>query len=60
MYVLTELCFPEYANRYGYVTPDDASVLLEQHIGKRQIVDSLWRLVHSEKAAPIFTFPSSS
>ncbi|CAL5390251.1 unnamed protein product [Camellia sinensis] len=27
---------------YGYVTPDDVPVLLEQHIGKGEIVDSLW------------------
>ncbi|CAI9088193.1 OLC1v1022457C1 [Oldenlandia corymbosa var. corymbosa] len=28
---------------YGYVTPEDVSILLERHIGKRQIVDPLWR-----------------
>lgn len=28
---------------YGYVTPDDVSVLLDQHIGKGEIVDPLWR-----------------
>ncbi|XP_057474344.1 uncharacterized protein LOC130762622 [Actinidia eriantha] len=28
---------------YGYVTPDDVPVLLEQHIGKGEIVDWLWR-----------------
>eukprot|EP00262_Sarcandra_glabra_P006820 TRINITY_DN19374_c0_g1_i1.p1 TRINITY_DN19374_c0_g1~~TRINITY_DN19374_c0_g1_i1.p1 ORF type:complete len:428 (+),score=64.06 TRINITY_DN19374_c0_g1_i1:139-1422(+) len=28
---------------YGYVTPDDVPVLLEQHIGKGEIVDRLWR-----------------
>ncbi|XP_057466209.1 uncharacterized protein LOC130773752 [Actinidia eriantha] len=28
---------------YGYVTPDDVPVLLEQHIGKGEIVDFLWR-----------------
>ncbi|KAM7250302.1 hypothetical protein ACFE04_022185 [Oxalis oulophora] len=28
---------------YGYVTPDDVTTLLEQHIGKGQIVDWLWR-----------------
>ncbi|CAK9145125.1 unnamed protein product [Ilex paraguariensis] len=28
---------------YGYVMPDDVSVLLEQHIGKGEIVDLLWR-----------------
>ncbi|XP_010252804.1 PREDICTED: uncharacterized protein LOC104594278 [Nelumbo nucifera] len=28
---------------YGYVTPDDVTVLLEHHIGKRDIVDQLWR-----------------
>ncbi|KAF2288936.1 hypothetical protein GH714_022895 [Hevea brasiliensis] len=28
---------------YGYVTPDDVSILLEQHIGKGEIVDWLWR-----------------
>ncbi|KAK2640134.1 hypothetical protein Ddye_027929 [Dipteronia dyeriana] len=28
---------------YGYVTPDDVPTLLEQHIGKGEIVDWLWR-----------------
>jgi (2Fe-2S) ferredoxin len=28
---------------YGYVTPDDVPILLDQHIGKREIVDRLWR-----------------
>ncbi|KAA8527080.1 hypothetical protein F0562_008691 [Nyssa sinensis] len=28
---------------YGYVTPDGVPLLLEQHIGKGEIVDSLWR-----------------
>ncbi|KAL5737337.1 hypothetical protein ACOSP7_030098 [Xanthoceras sorbifolium] len=28
---------------YGYVTPDDIPILLEQHIGKGEIVDWLWR-----------------
>eukprot|EP01018_Ginkgo_biloba_P024535 Gb_39241 [translate_table: standard] len=28
---------------YGYVTPDDVPVLLDQHIGKGDIVDRLWR-----------------
>lgn len=28
---------------YGYVTPDDVSILLEEHIGKGEIVDHLWR-----------------
>ncbi|KAK1309780.1 hypothetical protein QJS10_CPA08g01768 [Acorus calamus] len=28
---------------YGYVTPDDVPILLEQHIGKGEIVDRLWR-----------------
>ncbi|XP_012071049.1 uncharacterized protein LOC105633115 isoform X2 [Jatropha curcas] len=28
---------------YGYVTPDDVSVLLEQHVEKGEIVDWLWR-----------------
>ncbi|KAG5254714.1 hypothetical protein OIU77_022149 [Salix suchowensis] len=28
---------------YGYVTPDDILTLLEQHIGKGEIVDRLWR-----------------
>lgn len=28
---------------YGYVTPEDVSVLLEQHIGKGEIIDRLWR-----------------
>ena len=29
--------------RYGYVTPDDVPILMEQHIGKGKIVDHLWR-----------------
>lgn len=28
---------------YGYVTPDDVPLLLEQHIGKGEIIDLLWR-----------------
>lgn len=28
---------------YGYVTPDDAPILLDQHILKNEIVDRLWR-----------------
>ncbi|XAR56807.1 hypothetical protein NMG60_11037411 [Bertholletia excelsa] len=28
---------------YGYVAPDDVTILLEQHIGKGEIVDFLWR-----------------
>uniref|UniRef100_A0A6V7QRN8 Altered inheritance of mitochondria protein 32 n=1 Tax=Ananas comosus var. bracteatus TaxID=296719 RepID=A0A6V7QRN8_ANACO len=28
---------------YGYVAPDDVPALLEQHIGKGEIVDNLWR-----------------
>ncbi|KAE8704291.1 WEB family protein [Hibiscus syriacus] len=28
---------------YGYVTPDDVPTLLEWHIGKGEITDSLWR-----------------
>ena len=28
---------------YGYVTPDDVPILLDQHIGKEEIVDQLWR-----------------
>ncbi|XP_019183129.1 PREDICTED: uncharacterized protein LOC109178073 [Ipomoea nil] len=28
---------------YGYVSPDDVPILLEQHIGKGKIVDYLWR-----------------
>ncbi|KAK9209902.1 hypothetical protein WN944_002271 [Citrus x changshan-huyou] len=28
---------------YGYVAPDDVPTLLEQHIGKGEIVDWLWR-----------------
>ncbi|CAN8230403.1 unnamed protein product [Cochlearia groenlandica] len=28
---------------YGYVTPEDVPVLLEQHINKGEIVDGLWR-----------------
>ncbi|GLJ18389.1 hypothetical protein SUGI_0325670 [Cryptomeria japonica] len=28
---------------YGYVTPDDVPILLDQHIGKNEIVDRLWR-----------------
>ncbi|KAL5972436.1 hypothetical protein ACLOJK_041691 [Asimina triloba] len=29
--------------RYGYVTPNDVPTLLEQHIGRGEIVDLLWR-----------------
>lgn len=28
---------------YGYVTPEDVPVLLEQHIGKGEVVERLWR-----------------
>ncbi|KAK9091830.1 hypothetical protein Syun_026741 [Stephania yunnanensis] len=28
---------------YGYVTPEDVPVLIEQHIGKGEIIDRLWR-----------------
>eukprot|EP00268_Persea_americana_P063334 TRINITY_DN8209_c0_g1_i2.p1 TRINITY_DN8209_c0_g1~~TRINITY_DN8209_c0_g1_i2.p1 ORF type:complete len:331 (-),score=56.15 TRINITY_DN8209_c0_g1_i2:362-1354(-) len=28
---------------YGYVTPDDVPILLEQHIGKGEVVGYLWR-----------------
>ncbi|XP_077237630.1 sucrase/ferredoxin-like family protein [Tasmannia lanceolata] len=28
---------------YGYVSPDDVPILLEQHVGKGEIVDRLWR-----------------
>ncbi|XP_057464529.1 altered inheritance of mitochondria protein 32-like [Actinidia eriantha] len=28
---------------YGYVTPDDVAELLEQHIGKGEIIQHLWR-----------------
>ncbi|XXG47401.1 hypothetical protein AAC387_Pa02g2063 [Persea americana] len=28
---------------YGYVSPDDVPILLDQHIGKGEIVDRLWR-----------------
>ncbi|GMJ05009.1 hypothetical protein like AT4G26620 [Hibiscus trionum] len=28
---------------YGYVTPDDVPTLLEWHIGKGEIIDTLWR-----------------
>ncbi|CAI0378747.1 unnamed protein product [Linum tenue] len=28
---------------YGYVTPDDVPIFLEQHIGRGEIVDWLWR-----------------
>ncbi|KAF8410882.1 hypothetical protein HHK36_003419 [Tetracentron sinense] len=28
---------------YGYVTPDDVPILLEQHIGRGEIIDRLWR-----------------
>ncbi|KAJ4763941.1 Altered inheritance of mitochondria protein 32 [Rhynchospora pubera] len=28
---------------YGYVAPDDVAVLLDQHIGKGEVVDHLWR-----------------
>lgn len=29
--------------RYGYVTPDDVTEILEQHIGAGKIIDRLWR-----------------
>ncbi|KAE8021479.1 hypothetical protein FH972_007364 [Carpinus fangiana] len=28
---------------YGYVTPDDVPALLDQHIGKGEIIERLWR-----------------
>ncbi|XP_042492049.1 uncharacterized protein LOC122071726 [Macadamia integrifolia] len=28
---------------YGYVTPEDVPILLDQHIGKGEILDQLWR-----------------
>ncbi|XP_042497149.1 altered inheritance of mitochondria protein 32-like [Macadamia integrifolia] len=28
---------------YGYVTPDDVPTLLEQHIGKGEVIERLWR-----------------
>ncbi|KAF8409753.1 hypothetical protein HHK36_005832 [Tetracentron sinense] len=28
---------------YGYIAPDDVPILLEQHIGKGEIIDRLWR-----------------
>lgn len=28
---------------YGYVTPDDVPILLDQHIGKGEVVDRIWR-----------------
>ncbi|ERN19217.1 hypothetical protein AMTRI_Chr10g232300 [Amborella trichopoda] len=28
---------------YGYVSPEDVPILLDQHIGKGEIVDQLWR-----------------
>ncbi|OVA20618.1 Sucraseferredoxin-like [Macleaya cordata] len=30
-------------NWYGYVTPDDVPILLDQHIGKGVIIEKLWR-----------------
>ncbi|PIA51697.1 hypothetical protein AQUCO_01100516v1 [Aquilegia coerulea] len=30
---------------YGYVTPEDIPLLLDQHIGKGQVIEHLWRLV---------------
>ncbi|KAK8939312.1 hypothetical protein KSP40_PGU004605 [Platanthera guangdongensis] len=30
---------------YGYVGPDDVPALLEQHIGKGEIIDHLWSYV---------------
>lgn len=32
-------------DRYGYVTPDDVPALLDQHIGKGEIIEHLWRFV---------------
>ncbi|RYR00706.1 hypothetical protein Ahy_B07g088836 isoform A [Arachis hypogaea] len=38
------LIFPDMIRyRYGYVTPDDVPSLLQQHIVKGEIIDSLWR-----------------
>ena len=31
--------------RYGYVTPDDVPELLDEHIGKGDIIERLWRFV---------------
>lgn len=28
---------------YGYVTPEDVAILLDEHIGKGQIINKLWR-----------------
>ncbi|TQD98050.1 hypothetical protein C1H46_016315 [Malus baccata] len=30
---------------YGYVTPEDVPELLDQHIGKGEIIERLWRIV---------------
>ncbi|PSR87556.1 Altered inheritance of mitochondria protein [Actinidia chinensis var. chinensis] len=41
---------------YGYVTPNDVAVLLDQHIAKGEIIDHLWRgqmgasVEHAERA----------
>lgn len=29
--------------RYGYVTPDDVPTLIDQHIGKGEVIYRLWR-----------------
>jgi len=39
-YIITFVLF---LVRYGYVSPDDVSLLLEEHISKGKIVDRLWR-----------------
>jgi (2Fe-2S) ferredoxin len=43
---------------YGYVTPEDVPILLEQHINKGEIVDRLWRYVQSFLVLSVFSqFP---
>lgn len=31
--------------RYGYVTPNDVPVLLDEHIGEGKVIERLWRFV---------------
>ena len=40
--------------RYGYVTPNDVAVLLDQHIAKGEIIDHLWRFVSFKFPADLF------
>lgn len=41
--MIYELSDHSISHRYGYVAPEDVPQLLEQHIGRGEIVDWLWR-----------------